>query len=125
MQAHFRVITYDQAGTGRSGAALPQWYSNADMASDVPEILDATERASCQFVGHALGGLVGLGLALRAPGRLASITLVNGRAKADTHTLRCFEARLVLLEHAGVAAYVRAQPISSNPPSGWPRTRHA
>ena len=37
--------------------------------------------------------------------------MVNGWAKADEHTKRCFEARLLLLEHAGPAAYVRAQPI--------------
>jgi aminoacrylate hydrolase len=111
LRERFRVITYDQAGTGRSAGALPEHYSIGDMAADVLGILDSTETATCQFVGHALGGLIGMELALRAPARLASLTVVNGWAKADAHTLRCFEARLSLLEHAGVAAYVRAQPI--------------
>ena len=111
LRARFRVITYDHAGTGRSPAALPEDYSIADMARDVLAVLDATDTASCQFVGHALGALVGLELALQAPGRLGSLTLVNGWAKADAHTQRCFDARMALLDGAGPGAYVRAQPI--------------
>ena len=107
----FRVITYDHAGTGRSRGALAGTHSIADMAEDVLEILAATGTAACHFVGHALGGLIGLELARCAPARLLSLVVVNGWAKADAHTLRCFEARLALLAHAGVAAYVRAQPI--------------
>ena len=107
----FRVITYDQAGTGRSGGGLADTHGIADMARDVLDILAATDTAACHFVGHALGGLIGLELARSAPARLRSLTVVNGWAKADAHTLRCFEARLALLAHAGVAAYVRAQPI--------------
>jgi aminoacrylate hydrolase len=111
LRAHYRVITYDHSGTGRSMAALSDGYSIADMAADVLDILTATGTATCHFVGHALGGLVGLELARLAPARLASLTVVNGWAKADPHTLRCFEARLALLQHAGTPAYVRAQPI--------------
>jgi aminoacrylate hydrolase len=109
--SEFRVITYDHAGTGRSSGALPDDYAIADMAADVQAILAATGTPACHFVGHALGGLIGLELARLAPAALASLTIVNGWAKADPHTLRCFQARLALLQHAGIAAYVRAQPI--------------
>ena len=111
LREQFRVITYDQAGTGRNPGVLPDGYSIGDMADEVLAILDASETPACHFVGHALGGLVGLDLATRAAGRLRSLTVVNAWAKADPHTLRCFEARLTLLQHAGPAAYVRAQPI--------------
>ena len=111
LRARYRVITYDQAGTGRAKRALPDTYSIGAMADEVLAILDETATTSCHFVGHALGGLVGLDLARRAPQRLTSLTVVNGWATADEHTKRCFEARLLLLEHAGPAAYVRAQPI--------------
>ena len=111
LREHFRVITYDHAGTGRSAGALPRGYTITDMVADVQDVLCATGTSACHFVGHALGALVGLELARLAPTRLLSLTLVNGWAKADPHTLRCFEARLSLLHHAGVAAYVRAQPI--------------
>lgn len=111
LRARFRVITYDQAGTGRAKRDLPENYTIGAMSDDVLAILDETKTTACHFVGHALGGLVGLDLARRAPGRLMSLTVVNGWAAADEHTRRCFEARLLLLKHAGPAAYVRAQPI--------------
>lgn len=112
LKPRYRVVTYDQAGTGRAKATqLPAGYSIADMADQVVEILDATNTNSCHFVGHALGGLVGVDLALRTLKRLRSLCVVNGWATADAHTRRCFEVRVQLLKHAGPEAYVRAQPI--------------
>jgi aminoacrylate hydrolase len=112
LRKYYRVVAYDQAGTGRARPTeLPQGYSIADMTDQVVEVLDASKTESCHFVGHALGGLVGVDLALKAPKRLRSLTVVNGWAAADAHTRRCFEIRVALLKHAGEAAYVRAQPI--------------
>ena len=88
------------------------------MAEDVVEVLDSAGIASCHFAGHALGGLVGLELARRAPSRLNSLVLVNAWAHVDSHTRRCFDARLALLKHVGVEAYVRAQPIFLYP-AAW------
>ncbi|MFT4198900.1 MAG: pyrimidine utilization protein D [Pseudoxanthomonas sp.] len=111
LAAGHRAITYDQRGCGRSAGILAADYRIADMADDVLDLLDATGTPRCHFVGHALGGLVGLELARRAPARLASLVLVNAWARLSAHTARCFEARLALLDHAGPAAYLRAQPL--------------
>ncbi len=111
LKARYRVIAYDQAGTGRAKRELAEDHSIEAMADEVLAILDATKTDACHLVGHALGGLVGLDLARRIPKRLKSLTIVNGWARADDHTKRCFEARLLLLKHAGPEAYVRAQPI--------------
>jgi aminoacrylate hydrolase len=124
LREHFHVVTYDHAGTGRNRRALPDGYGIADMADEVLEILDEAGTQACHFVGHALGGLVGLQLAMQAPTRLESLTVVNGWATADSHTKRCFEARLALLQHVGVAAYVRAQPIFLYPAT-WLATNAA
>jgi aminoacrylate hydrolase len=118
LSAGHRVITYDQRGTGHSMMPLPEDYSIAAMAEDVIDVLDAAECASVHFVGHALGGLVGLDLALRHPARLASLTLVNAWARLDSHTARCFAVRKDLLLNVGIAAYVRAQPIFLHP-AAW------
>ena len=112
LTARYHVITYDQSGTGRARATkLPAGYAISDMADEVLGILDATSTKSCHFVGHALGGLAGVDLALRHPDRVRSLTIVNGWATADAHTRRCFEIRVALLKSAGPEAYVRAQPI--------------
>lgn len=116
--AHHRVIVYDQCGTGANAGELPNDYSIAHMADDVVTILDSAGVASCHFVGHALGGLIGLELARCDPSRLASLVLVNAWARVDSHTRRCFEARTALLKHVGVEAYVRAQPIFLYP-AAW------
>lgn len=111
VEAGWRVVAYDQRGTGRSPADLPAGYSIADMARDVAEVMDATGTERCHLVGHALGGLVGLQLALDAPTRVASLVLVNAWSRPNPHSARCFDARLSLLGACGPRAYAEAQPI--------------
>ena len=118
VEAGHRVIAYDQRGTGRSPGELPADYAIADMALDVIEILDATNTSKCHFAGHALGGLVGLQLALDAPDRVASLALINAWSKPNPHSARCFDARLALLGALGARAYVEAQPIFLYP-AAW------
>jgi aminoacrylate hydrolase len=109
--ADYKLVTYDQFGTGRSKGTLPEEYSISKMADDVITILDELKIEKCNFVGHALGGLIGLDLALRQPMRLTRLVVVNAWAKVDSHTLRCFSVRKDLLLKCGVEAYVHAQPI--------------
>jgi len=111
LAARYRIVTYDQAGTGRNKRQLSDDHSIAAMADEALAVLEATKTDKAHFVGHALGGLIGLDLAMRHPQRLHSLTVVNGWAAAHAHTKRCFEMRLALLKHEGPAAYVRAQPI--------------
>jgi len=118
VEAGHRVIAYDQRGTGRSPADLQAGYTIAEMARDVLEIMDATSTPRCHLVGHALGGLVGLQLALDAPSRVASLVLVNAWSRPNPHSARCFEARLALLGAGGPRAYVEAQPIFLYP-AAW------
>ena len=113
-----RVILYDQRGTGANPGPVSCPCTIADMADDVAAILDSCGVTAAHFVGHALGGLIGLDLALRHPGRLRSLTVVNGWARLDTHTARCFAVRRALLEAGGAAAYAHAQPIFLYP-SAW------
>ncbi|WP_022962157.1 pyrimidine utilization protein D [Halopseudomonas pelagia] len=113
----YRVVLYDQMGTGRSPAVLPDDYSIAAMASELRELLAAKGIDEYHLIGHALGGLIGLELALqKAPG-LRSLTLMNAWAVASPHTARCFSVRKQLLVAAGPAAYVEAQALFLYPPS--------
>lgn len=114
---HHRVIAYDHRGTGRSDRALPDVVTVDDFADDIITLMDALEIAQAHLIGHAAGGVAGLALALKAPERLVSLVTINAWSKPDPHFLRCFEARLNLLRHAGVEAYLKAQPIFLYPPN--------
>lgn len=118
LAAHFRVMRYDHRGTGRNAGILPTGYRIADMADEVAGLLDAAGIERAHFMGHALGGLVGLDLALRHPQRLERLVLVNAWDALDSQTARCFEARLHVLDAGGAAAYVKAQPIFLYP-AAW------
>jgi len=80
LTAHCRVITYDQAGTSRNKRDLPDDHSIGAMGDEILAVLDATKTGRAHIVGHALGGLAGLDVAIRHPERLYSLTVVNGRA---------------------------------------------
>ena len=121
----YRVILYDHRGTGANTGALPDGYTISAMADDVTGILDDASVERAHFIGHALGGLVGLDLGLRAPARLSSLVLVNAWAATDAHTKRCFAVRTALLRHEGPAAYVRAQPIFLYPAAWLSRNKAA
>jgi len=108
-RAH-RAIVYDHRGTGRSDRMLPEATSIAAMADDVAGLMDALGLAQADFVGHALGGMIGMDLAARH-GRVSRLVVVNGWLALDPHTARCFDVRLDLLRHAGAEAYLRAQPL--------------
>jgi pimeloyl-ACP methyl ester carboxylesterase len=91
----FTCITFDNRGLGRSvprGAPI----SVERMATDALAVLDAAAQSrsapheahgnAVHVIGHSLGGLVAVLLALEAPGRVASLTLLctfaSGRSVA-------------------------------------------
>lgn len=113
----YRVLLYDHRGTGRSDRSLPDEVSIATMAEDVRRLLAALGVERAHFIGHALGGLIGLELARIFSG-IGKIVVINGWASLDPHFARCFEVRLDLLHKSGPAAYVRAQPLFLYP-ANW------
>jgi aminoacrylate hydrolase len=118
-----RVITYDHRGTGRSDRDVPGDLTVEAMAADVIALMNAIGLETCTFIGHALGGHIGLALALSAPERLDRLVVINGWAKLDPHTARCFDIRLALLRDSGPRAYLHAQPLFLYPPQ-WISDHH-
>jgi len=106
-----RVLLYDHRGTGRSDRGVPDSVTVDDFADDILALMDALGISAATLIGHAVGGVAALALALKAPSRLRRLAVVNGWASPDPHFLRCFEARLALLRDSGPEAYLRAQPI--------------
>jgi 3-oxoadipate enol-lactonase len=105
------VITVDLRGHGLSsrGRGRP---SVERMADDLAALLQAVMQPPAHVIGLSLGGCVGLALAIRAPGHVRSLTLVNAfacRPRLGSHGLVRMLTRLALLAVAPmrtVAAHV-------------------
>lgn len=113
--ADYRVLLYDHRGTGRSRRDLPPVTSVEEMAADVTRLMDALAIETASFVGHALGGMVGIELAIMTT-RIERLVVVNGWRTLDPHTARCFDVRLNLLRDSGAEAFLHAQPLFLYPP---------
>lgn len=82
LAGRYRCLTFDNRGMGRSqpvGAPL----TVDQMAEDALDLMDAEGWKSAHVVGHSLGGLIALNLALAARDRVRSLSLLctfaNGR----------------------------------------------
>jgi aminoacrylate hydrolase len=114
LAAHHRVILYDHRGTGRSDRTVTPRIES--IGEDLCALMDALGIDKASILGHAIGGMGGLSLALDAPERVDRLVVVNGWGRLDPYTARCFDARLALLRAYGPGKYVDAQPIFLFPP---------
>lgn len=71
----FRVVRYDTRGHGRS--PVPDGpYSLDDLVDDVVALLDRLGLERAHFAGLSLGGMTGMRLAAREPGRVDRLALL-------------------------------------------------
>jgi 3-oxoadipate enol-lactonase len=74
-QEHYRTITLDNRGAGRSDLP-PGPYRMADFAADALGLLDYLQIDQACVIGVSLGGMIAQELALTAPTRLTALVLV-------------------------------------------------
>ncbi|MEV0401313.1 alpha/beta fold hydrolase [Actinoallomurus sp. NPDC050550] len=86
---HHRVTVVDLRGHGRSPRAEPG-VTAADLAADIAEVA----AGSSHVVGFSLGALVAQELALAAPARVRSLTLVSSVAGRGEDEAAAVRARL-------------------------------
>jgi pimeloyl-ACP methyl ester carboxylesterase len=87
LSKHFRVITYDIRGHGRSG-------SNAEkvtiprLAEDLRTFLDALDIEQAVIVGYSAGGSIAQHFALTYPERVKALVLSGGFPEVSTFILK-------------------------------------
>lgn len=97
----FRFIRFDKRGHGLSDCpAAP--YAIDDLVDDALAVLDGFEIERVHFVGLSIGGMIGQGLASRAPSRLKSLTLMDTAAKIGTADM--WNGRIETVRANGIGA---------------------
>ena len=74
----FRMLRYDTRGHGQTSAPDGP-YSFDLLVSDVVALMDAVGVETAHFVGLSLGGMIGLGAAIRHPERILSLASCDAR----------------------------------------------
>jgi 3-oxoadipate enol-lactonase len=84
---HYRVITFDLRGHGRSDKPLER-YNISMFAADTAELMKSLGIPSAHVVGFSLGGMVGFQLCLDAPDMVKSLVVVNSPVTGYKQSLR-------------------------------------
>ncbi len=112
----FRVITYDNRGTGHS--PLPRgFFRMSDLADDAAAVLDAVGVPRAHVFGISMGGMASMELALRHRERVQSLVLgatFAGYRKSVKPSLRIMKAVFASALFAKNAAHHVAPVLVSN-----------
>ena len=99
--AHFRVLRYDSRGHG--GSDVPRGpYTVEQLAADATALLSSLEIPRTHFVGVSMGGAVAQQVALDAPERIASLTLIDTTAGYDDADATLFLQRAATAREHGM-----------------------
>src|SRR5207244_11547893 len=74
---HYRVVTFDGRGNGRSGRPVTAAsYADDEFVADALAVMDATDTERAVIVGLSMGGRWGLQLAARHPDRVQGAVFI-------------------------------------------------
>jgi aminoacrylate hydrolase len=114
-KSQFRVITYDQRGTGASDK-LQRNFSVDQMTAELIALMDALGVERAHLVGQSTGGAIGQTAAIEYPQRLARMVVYSTWTHCDPWFRRLFEARRMMYEQCGSELHARFHPLWLYPP---------
>jgi len=103
LSQHFRVITFDNRGSGQSRGEL-NGLSTEVMARDALALLDHLGVEKAHVAGLALGGLAATQMARLHPERVQSLILASSYAAADDHIAGVTEKWRTIAQSRGMEA---------------------
>lgn len=96
-----KVVRYDKRGHGRSEVPAGP-YTNAQLAEDVIDIMDALNIEQADFCGISMGGMAGQWLAANRPDRFRRVILANTVPHMDLDEI--WNGRIETVNAGGMAA---------------------
>jgi pimeloyl-ACP methyl ester carboxylesterase len=104
--ARGRTLALDLRGHGESSnPGDPAGYTLEQLVADLAGFLDAVGAARCDLLGHSMGGMVALRLALAHPERVASLVLMDTSARPiERGARRFFEVGAKIARDSGMEA---------------------
>ena len=82
---HFRVVTYDNRGAGRTGAP-DKPYTIAGMADDLAALLGELKIDKASVLGYSMGGMIAQEFALKYPNKLDKLILLGTSSRLDGYS---------------------------------------
>ncbi len=82
-----RVLRIDLHGHGQSGHP-DQDFTLEQMANDIAQVMDHLGIQQCGYVGHSMGGMVGMRFAMTHPDRVNKLALLNTSANEQEEPMR-------------------------------------
>jgi len=107
---HFRVITYDQRGTGASDR-IQRAFSVDQMAAELVGLMDVLQIERAHIVGMSTGGAIGQTIAIEYPQRVMKLALCSTWTHCDPWFRRLFHARRDLYLQAGPELHSQFHPL--------------
>ncbi|MGZ9005926.1 MAG: alpha/beta fold hydrolase [Burkholderiales bacterium] len=111
----FRVIIYDQRGTGQSDR-MQRDFSVDQMTAELAGLMDALKIARAHIVGLSTGGAIGQTLAIEQPERIAKLVVCSTWTHCDPWFRRLFQARRLMYEQCGNELHAMFHPLWLYPP---------
>jgi aminoacrylate hydrolase len=107
---HYKVVTYDQRGTGGSDHAQKN-FSVDQMTAELAALMDGLKIARAHIVGLSTGGAIGQTLAIEQPQRVAKLVLCSTWTHCDPWFRRLFEARRAMYQQCGPELHAMFHPL--------------
>lgn len=98
---HYRVLSYDTRGHGRSDAPEGP-YTFKDLTGDTVALMDHFGIERADYMGLSLGGMTGLGLAIHHAPRIRRLICCDARADAPQDYIASWDQRVAAIETGGL-----------------------
>lgn len=103
----YRVLRYDQRGHGQSDVP-PGPYDFDMLVADVIGVMDALGIDKADWLGLSMGGMTGMGLAIKHGTRFGHMVVADARSVATDAYRQMWDTRVANIEAGGVEAIADA-----------------